>query len=157
MMDLWKTLVTPEWSIWQRELPWRCFCWRGSRVWERGRRRCSWRRERRRGSPIWWRRGQGRPGWWGWARAERSCPRRVRDLELPGSWTLTKIQLPSQAQPRVMPHICQFWYATAVRQNVWLLEHKTCDILAAERLRLMRFDNRLIIDSFQEAVCLLKW
>ena len=37
------------------------------------------------------------------------------------------------------------------------LEHKTCDILAAERLRLMRFDNRLIIDSFQEAVCLLKW
>ena len=25
------------------------------------------------------------------------------------------------------------------------LEHKTCDILAAERLRLMRFDNRLII------------
>ena len=37
------------------------------------------------------------------------------------------------------------------------LEHKTCDILAAERLRLMRFDDRLIIDSFQEAVCLLKW
>ena len=30
----------------------------------------------------------------------------------------------------------------------WLLEHKTCDILAAERLRLIRFDNRLIIDSF---------
>ena len=29
------------------------------------------------------------------------------------------------------------------------VEHKTCDILAAERLRLMRFDNRLIIDSFQ--------
>ena len=38
-----------------------------------------------------------------------------------------------------------------------IIEHKTCDILAAERLRLMRFDNRLIIDSFQEAVCLLKW
>ena len=37
------------------------------------------------------------------------------------------------------------------------LEHKTCDILAAERLRLMRFDNRLIIDSFQEAICLAKW
>ena len=36
-----------------------------------------------------------------------------------------------------------------------LLEHKTCDILAAERLRLMRFDNRLIIDSFQEAICIL--
>ena len=32
------------------------------------------------------------------------------------------------------------------------LEHKTCDILAAERLRLMRFDNRLIIDSFQEDI-----
>ena len=28
------------------------------------------------------------------------------------------------------------------------LEHKTCDILAAERLRLTRFDNRSIIDSF---------
>ena len=46
-------------------------------------------------------------------------------------------------------------YALVLR--VSLLEHKTCDILAAERLRLMRFDNRLIIDSFQEAVCLLKW
>ena len=32
------------------------------------------------------------------------------------------------------------------------LEHKTCDIMAAERLRLMRFDNRLIIDSFQEDI-----
>ena len=35
------------------------------------------------------------------------------------------------------------------------LEHKTCDILAAERLRLMRFDNRLIIDSFEEHICIL--
>ena len=34
----------------------------------------------------------------------------------------------------------------------YLVEHKTCDILAAERLRLMRFDNRLIIDSFQEDI-----
>ena len=42
-------------------------------------------------------------------------------------------------------------------KNVYQLEHKTCDILAAERFRLMRFDNQLIIDSFQEAVCLLKW
>ena len=41
--------------------------------------------------------------------------------------------------------------------GTYLIEHKTCDILGAERLRLMRFDNRLIIDSFQEAVCLLKW
>ena len=38
----------------------------------------------------------------------------------------------------------------------YLLEHKTCDILAAERLRLMRFDNRLIIESFQKAICILK-
>ena len=37
------------------------------------------------------------------------------------------------------------------------LEHKTYDILAAERLRLMRFDYQLIIDSFQEAICILKW
>ena len=29
--------------------------------------------------------------------------------------------------------------------------------MAAERLRLMRFDNRLIIDSFQKAICILKW
>ena len=35
------------------------------------------------------------------------------------------------------------------------LEHKTCEILAAERLRLMRFDNRLIIDSFQEDICII--
>ena len=33
------------------------------------------------------------------------------------------------------------------------LEHKTCDILVAERLRLMRFDNRLIIDSLRVAFC----
>ena len=38
-----------------------------------------------------------------------------------------------------------------------LVEHKTCDFLAAEQLRLMRFDNRLIIDSFQEAICIIKW
>ena len=38
-----------------------------------------------------------------------------------------------------------------------LLEHKTCDILASERLRLMRYDNQLIIDSFQKAICTLKW
>ena len=38
-----------------------------------------------------------------------------------------------------------------------LLEHKTCHILAAERLRLMRFDNRLIMVSFLKSICLLKW
>ena len=32
------------------------------------------------------------------------------------------------------------------------LEHKTCDLLAAERLQLMGFVNRLIIDSFQNAL-----
>ena len=41
---------------------------------------------------------------------------------------------------------------TTVFQRVCRLEHKTCDILAAERLRLMGFANRLIIDSFHEAI-----
>ena len=41
--------------------------------------------------------------------------------------------------------------------DVSSVEHKTCDILAAERLRLMRFDNGLIIESFQKAICVLKW
>ena len=40
--------------------------------------------------------------------------------------------------------------------KLWILEHKTCDILAAEILRLMRFDNQLIIESFQKAICILK-
>ena len=40
---------------------------------------------------------------------------------------------------------------------VYLLEHKTCDILAAERLRLMGFDNRLIIDCFANIVNILIW
>ena len=39
---------------------------------------------------------------------------------------------------------------------MYQIEHKTCDILAAERLRFMRFDNRLIIDSFQNAVNILQ-
>ena len=51
---------------------------------------------------------------------------------------------------QVILHIC---HATCQ----YLLEHKTCDILAAERLRLMSFDSRLIIDSFQKPVCILKW
>ena len=38
-----------------------------------------------------------------------------------------------------------------------ILEHKTCDILAAERLRLMGFDNRLIIDCFANVVSLPIW
>ena len=35
------------------------------------------------------------------------------------------------------------------------LKHKTCNILAAERLQLMIFDNRLIIDSLKAAHCSL--
>ena len=38
-------------------------------------------------------------------------------------------------------------------QYVCALEHKTCDILAAERLRLMRFDNRLIVESLKVVCC----
>jgi len=41
--------------------------------------------------------------------------------------------------------------------NMCTIEHKTCDILAAERLRLMVLDNRLIIESFQIFICILKW
>ena len=42
-------------------------------------------------------------------------------------------------------------------QSLYLLEHKTCDILAAERLRLMGFDNRLIIDCFANVSNILIW
>ena len=38
-----------------------------------------------------------------------------------------------------------------MKKTSFLVEHKTCDILAAERLRLMRFDNRLIIDFFPKS------
>ena len=37
------------------------------------------------------------------------------------------------------------------------LEHKTCDILAAERLRLIKLGTRLIADYFQHTVNILKW
>ena len=37
----------------------------------------------------------------------------------------------------------------------FVLEHKTCDILAPELLRLMRFENQLIIDSLK-VVCYSK-
>ena len=47
--------------------------------------------------------------------------------------------------------------SNCLRVGVLKLEQKTCDILAAERLRLMRFDYRLIIDSFQKNICILKW
>ena len=38
-----------------------------------------------------------------------------------------------------------------------VVEHKTFDILVAERLRLMRFDNRLIIDSLKVMCCSRVW
>ena len=38
-----------------------------------------------------------------------------------------------------------------------LLELTTFEILAAERLRLMEFDNRLIIDCFSNVVNILIW
>ena len=38
----------------------------------------------------------------------------------------------------------------------FVLEHKTCDIFAAELLRLMRFDDRLFIDLLRNAVNILK-
>ena len=39
----------------------------------------------------------------------------------------------------------------------WRLELITFEILAAERLRLMEFDNRLIIDCFANVVNILIW
>ena len=39
----------------------------------------------------------------------------------------------------------------------WILELITFEILAAERLRLMGFDNRLIIDCFANVVNILIW
>ena len=43
--------------------------------------------------------------------------------------------------------------ASCVYMCIYVLEHKTCEILAAERLRLIRFDNRLIIDSLKVVYC----
>ena len=49
---------------------------------------------------------------------------------------------------------CNFpWQHT----SEWLLELITFEILAAERLRLMGFDNRLIIDCFANVVNILIW
>ena len=41
--------------------------------------------------------------------------------------------------------------------NTEILELITFEILAAERLRLMGFDNRLIIDCFTNVVNILVW
>ena len=43
--------------------------------------------------------------------------------------------------------------ARASLGDAYSVEHKTCDILDAERLRLLRFDNRLIIDSLKVVFC----
>ena len=48
----------------------------------------------------------------------------------------------------------QMWFGGV---HVWLLELITFEILAAERLRLMGFDNRLIIDCFANVVIILIW
>ena len=42
-------------------------------------------------------------------------------------------------------------------RNDWKVELITFEILAAERLRLMGFDNRLIIDCFSNVVNILIW
>ena len=42
-------------------------------------------------------------------------------------------------------------------KNVYSIELITFEILAAKRLRLMRFDNRLIIDCFANVVNILIW
>ena len=42
-------------------------------------------------------------------------------------------------------------------RNDWKVELITFEILAAERLRLMGFDNRLIIDCFANVVNILIW
>ena len=68
--------------------------------------------------------------------------------------TLRKAAYLTQGVGRLYSHFVKY---KNINTGVWKLEHKTCDILAAERLRLMRFDNRLIIDSFQKAICILKW
>ena len=48
-------------------------------------------------------------------------------------------------------------YTRRVSQKRYLLELITFEILAAERLRLMGFDNRLIIDCFANVVNILIW
>ena len=42
-------------------------------------------------------------------------------------------------------------------KSVFVVEFITFEILAAERLRLMEFDNRLIIDCFANVVNILIW
>ena len=55
------------------------------------------------------------------------------------------------------PFFLQYWpkqnLDLVLPINVMELEHKTCKILAAERLRWMRFDNRLIIDTLKVVCC----
>ena len=60
-----------------------------------------------------------------------------------GDWVCNEFQRYNQ----LAPHIIQ----------VWPVELITFGILAAERLRLMGFDNRLIIDCFANVVNILLW
>ena len=52
---------------------------------------------------------------------------------------------------------CTVGNRTRVTQAGCLLELITFEILAAEQLRLMAFDNRLIIDCFANVVNILIW
>ena len=64
--------------------------------------------------------------------------------------------LPGQkGKPERIEQCAKYTMLCLCRED-WRLGHKTCDILAAERLRLMRFDNRLIIDFLQNAN-IIKW
>ena len=68
----------------------------------------------------------------------------------PGSLQLSRLlKQTSLVKEIVKWPIFRFLLGMGKQENASRVEHKTCDILAAERLRLMRFDNRLIIDSFQ--------
>ena len=55
-----------------------------------------------------------------------------------------------------IPTICQYFWKHGVLCGANRYR-KNCDILAAERVRLMRFDNWLIIDSFQNDSNILQW
>ena len=65
----------------------------------------------------------------------------------------------------ILPSFCIVWVETFITKKGHLkysnyasqLELITFEILAAERLRLMEFDNRLIIDCFANVVNILIW
>ena len=61
-----------------------------------------------------------------------------------GGWGLMCLSIPLRVRHSCAP-------------NVYILELITFEILAAERLRLMGFDNQLIIDCFANVVNILIW